>query len=108
MSPSSESLIPRDREYGERKALEEQRSRAGIPAAPQSGPAPAVQAGGAPAAAPSVPPGYDVLSGRQPSQPQLIEEAPPQTHKGMLQELAANSPNPFYREFAARLLQIER
>jgi len=112
--PSSQSLVPKDRPYGERKQLVEQMQRAGVPLAPgEGGPQPGV---GDPAASPpgrptssAVPQGFDVFDGREPTQPQGPQAVPPPASTGgIIAETAATSPNPFIAEFAARLAQLRR
>jgi len=108
----SESLVPKDRPYGERKALREQMQAGGIPTEPRTG-EPTV---GAPApvgprpASQVVPSNYDVFANREPSEAQFPHEEgyaePPRTIEGQIIQTAASAPNPFVREFASRLAQL--
>ena len=102
---TSEPLVPKGREHGARKKLEENMERAGISKGViQEGPAPPGGQGQARPAPAGVPRDFDVLANREPAQPQFADPAAPSTGVSRLRELILTSPNPFYRELASRLL----
>ena len=83
----------------------------GVPLAPVSDP---VSSGSSPPQTPgragggSIDPSFDVLAARQPALPQIPDPTETLSEVSQLQDLILSSPNPFYQELAARILQTGR
>ena len=105
----AEPLVPKDRPYGERKKLVGQMRAGGIPTEPRTGDTPEPSPP-ARVASPVVPSGYDVFANRQPTRPQFPDESDPMpvSAPSVILQTAAEAPNPFVRELAARVAQMRR
>jgi len=96
---TSEPLVPTGREYGARQDYIQAAQQAGVPLAPPTSDGPTPPVPNTPTLD-RVPEGFDVLAGQTPA---LTANPPTTTRFDERRQRLLNSPNPFYRELAARI-----